>query len=110
VTIIHHGLPVAPSGLGAATDKTQSTQGQGTPLQTQGQPATDAPPPEVQITPAAQLLANVDQQLANTPEIDQGRVDAIRQALSNGSYQIDSGRVADGVLAAQRLDAQVGNK
>jgi negative regulator of flagellin synthesis FlgM len=64
----------------------------------------------VQITPAAQLLANVEQQLANTPEVDQGRVDAIRQALNNGTYQVDSSRVADGLLAAQRFDAQVATK
>ena len=33
-------------------------------------------------------------------------MDSIRQALSNGSYQIDSSRVADGLLAAQKFDAQ----
>lgn len=108
MTSIHHGLAVGPTGLGAgATDKTQSTQGQGAALQTPGQPGSEAPPPQVQITPAAQLLANVDQQLAHTPEVDQGRVDAIRQALSQGTYQLDSGRVANGVLAADRFAAQV---
>jgi negative regulator of flagellin synthesis FlgM len=107
VTIIHHGLDVNPSGLGsAATDKTQPAQGQGASLQTLTQAGLDNSQPEVQITPAAQLLANVEQQLANTPEVDQGRVDAIRQALSNGTYQIDSSRVADGLLAAQNFDAQ----
>jgi negative regulator of flagellin synthesis FlgM len=108
VTIIHHGLDVKPTGLGSgAADKAQSAPGQGASLQPQAQPGSDSPPQEVQITPTALLLANVEQQLAATPVVDQGRVDAIRQALNHGSYQVDSGRVADGVLAAQRFDARV---
>jgi negative regulator of flagellin synthesis FlgM len=108
VRILHHGPDVNPAALGtAATDKSQAAPGQPATAQAQAQPESDSPPQEVQITPAAQLLANVEQQLANTPQVDQGRVDSIRQALSNGTYQVDSGRVADGLLAAQRIDAQV---
>jgi len=111
VTIIHRGLDVNAAGLGTgAADKTQAGQGQGASAQAQAQPDGSAPAQEVQITPAALLLANVEQQLAKTPAVDQNRVDAIRQALSNGTYQVDSGRVADGVLAAQRFDAQVAAK
>lgn len=107
MTIIHNGLNPNPAGLGtAAADKTEAAQGQATAAQTQAQPGSDSPSQEVQITPTAQLLASLEQQLAATPEVDQGRVDAIRQALSNGSYQVDSGRVADGVLAAQKFTAQ----
>jgi negative regulator of flagellin synthesis FlgM len=107
VTIIHRGLDVSAAGLGTgAADKTQAGQGQGTSAQTQAQPDA-ANPQEVQITPAALLLANVEQQLAKTPAVDQNRVDSLRQALSNGTYQVDSGRVADGVLTAQRFDARV---
>jgi negative regulator of flagellin synthesis FlgM len=109
VTKIHHGLdPNGPTSLGAGSAaKTQSAQ---SPLaqalnQTQ-QGTTSSPASEVEITPTAQLLANVEQQLAGTPEINQSRVDSIRQALSSGSYQIDSSRVADGLLAAQKIDAQ----
>ena len=106
--ISHHGPDVNPAGVGTgATDKTQAAPGPAVAAQTQVQAESDSPPQEVQITPAAQLLANVEQQLANTPQVDQGRVDSIRQALSNGTYQVDSGRVADGLLAAQRIDAQV---
>jgi negative regulator of flagellin synthesis FlgM len=111
VTIIHHGLDVQPADLGSGTtDKTQFSQGQGAALQTQAQPGSGPRPHEVQITPTAQLLANAEQQLAATPEVDQGRVDAVRQALSNGSYQVDASRVADGLLAAQIFDARVAAK
>jgi negative regulator of flagellin synthesis FlgM len=108
VTIIHHSHGVtSPGGLGAAaTDKTQTAPNQAAPTRTQAEPGSGTQPGEVEITPTAQLLANVAQQLADTPAVDQSRVDSIRQALASGSYQIDSSRVADGLLAAQKIDAQ----
>jgi negative regulator of flagellin synthesis FlgM len=109
VTKIHHGLDLnGPASLASgSTEKAQSAQSPLTQALNQTQQgAASAPAGEVEITPAAQLLANVEQQLAGTPEVDQSRVDSIRQALSSGTYQIDSSRVADGVLAAQRFDAQ----
>ena len=61
---------------------------------------------EVAITSTAQQLASLEQQLAGTPEIDPGRVAAVSQALANGTYQINAGRIADGLLSAQKFDAQ----
>jgi negative regulator of flagellin synthesis FlgM len=99
VTTIHSGLDVnAP--------RTQAAPGQITQAQTQAQPGGAAPPAEVEITPTAQLLATLEQQIASTPDINQSRVDSIDQALSNGAYQVDSSHVADGLLAAQKFDAQ----
>jgi negative regulator of flagellin synthesis FlgM len=108
VTIIHHGQGIAtPAGLGsAATDKTQTAQNQASQAQPQMQPGSSTQAGEVEITPTAQLLANVAQQIAGTADIDQSRVDSVRQALGSGTYQIDSGRIADGLLAAQKIDAQ----
>ena len=108
MTTIHHGVAVNGSGAvgSGSTDKAQAAPGQIAPTQTQAQPGGAAPSPEVAITPTAQLLANLEQQIAGTPDINQSRVDSIRQALSNGSYQVDSRRVADGLLAAQKFDAQ----
>jgi negative regulator of flagellin synthesis FlgM len=108
VTIIHHNQGVTgPGGLGAAaTEKTYTAPNQAAQSQTQAEPGSSTQPAEVEITPTAQLLANVAQQIAGTPAIDQSRVDAIRQALASGAYQIDSSRVADGLLAAQKIDAQ----
>jgi negative regulator of flagellin synthesis FlgM len=107
VTIIRNGLDPNPAGLGTvAPDRTEAAPAQPAAAQAQPQSGSDSASQEVQITPAAQLLAAVEQQLATTPEVDQSRVDAIRQALGNGTYQVDSGRVADGVLAAQKFSAQ----
>jgi len=107
VTTIHRGQDVnGLAGLGAgATDRTQTAPTQSAPPQSPLQPA-PSQPGEVEITPTAQLLANLEQQISSVPDVNQSRVDAIRQALDNGSYQIDSGRVADGLLAAQKFDAQ----
>ena len=108
MTTIHHGQGVAgPAGLGTgAADKTQTAPNQASQSQTQIQPGSSSQPGEVEITPTAQLLATVAQQIADSPDIDQSRVDSIRQALDSGSYQIDAARVADGLLAAQKIDAQ----
>lgn len=77
MTIIHHGRDLSAAGLGTgAAAKSQGGQGQGAATQTQVQPDAAAPPQEVQITPAALLLANVELQLAKTPAVDQQRVDS----------------------------------
>ncbi|HEY1899823.1 MAG TPA: flagellar biosynthesis anti-sigma factor FlgM [Steroidobacteraceae bacterium] len=109
MTTIHHGLPPTLSGVGSGSaDKTQATQGQSAQAQTPELQGSDSPSSAVQITPAAQLMANLEQQIASTPEVDQSQVDSIRQALSNGSYQIIPARIADGLLAAQNFASQAG--
>jgi negative regulator of flagellin synthesis FlgM len=109
VTTIHHVPDVIDlTGLSSGSaGKTPAAPGQTLQVQTQSQPQSGSSSAgEVQITPAAQLLASVEQQIANIPDVNQSRVDSIHQALTSGSYQVDSGRVADGLLAAQRFDAQ----
>jgi negative regulator of flagellin synthesis FlgM len=107
VTTIHNGLE-ANLGIGSgATDKAQAAQGQAASTQQslpQSGSATQAG--EVQITPAAQLMADLEQQISSTPDMDQSRVDSISRALSNGSYQVSSSSIADGLLAAQKFDPQ----
>jgi negative regulator of flagellin synthesis FlgM len=108
VTRIHHGLDLnGPSGLGSgSTDKASVVPSQSTSTQLPAQPGVTPTTSEVEITPTAQLLASLEQQIASQPSVDQSRVDAIRQALGSGTYRIDSSRVADGLLAAHRFDAQ----
>ncbi len=108
MTTIHHvpdvidlvGLSSGSAGKTAAAPG-QTPQGQASP-----QTGLISPSPEVEITPTAQLLANVEQQISKIPDVDQSRVDSVRQALSAGTYQVESGRIADGLLAAQRFDVQ----
>jgi negative regulator of flagellin synthesis FlgM len=107
VTTIHTGLEPSLGLIPGSADKTQATQGKTADQTSQAQSSTTtSQASEVDITPAAQLMAGLEQQLASTPDIDQSRVDSISQALNNGSYQIDAGRIADGLLSAQKIDAQ----
>jgi negative regulator of flagellin synthesis FlgM len=107
VTTIHHGLEVGVAGLGSGpADKTQAAPGQAAQTQTPAQPGTAGQTDEVEITSTAQLLASLEQQIAAVPDVDQSRVDTIQQVLGNGTYQVDAPRVADGLLNAQKFDAQ----
>ncbi len=107
MTTIHNGLESSLGLIPGSADKTQATQSTSADQTSQqAQVSATSQPSEVDITPTAQALASLEQQLASTPDIDQSRVDSISKALSNGTYKIDAARIADGVLAAQNFDAQ----
>lgn len=55
---------------------------------------------EVSLSPLAAMLGKAEASLASTSEIDQQRVDEIRQAISSGQFKINPGRIADGLLAS----------
>ena len=108
MTTIHRGQDVnGLTGLGSGSaDKARAAHSHGAPPQGLAQPSPTSQSDAVEITPTAQLLAQLEQQLSGTPDVNQSRVSAISQALGNDSYQVDSGRIADGVLAAQKFNAQ----
>ncbi|TAJ55770.1 MAG: flagellar biosynthesis anti-sigma factor FlgM [Nevskiaceae bacterium] len=49
----------------------------------------------VRLTGDAVSLHQLDQTLAKVPVVDQGRVAAIKQALSEGRYALDPAAIAD---------------
>lgn len=109
MTTIHPGLDVNLGGVASGSaDQTKAVQGQSAQVQPQVQPGSGDQAGEVKITSTAQLMAALEKQISSTPDVNQGRVDAIRQALGNGSYQVSAGRIADGVLAAQKFHARAG--
>ena len=55
----------------------------------------------VSLTNAAAQISNLENTLAELPVVDTQRVDAIKQALADGSYQIDAERVADKLLSLE---------
>ena len=61
----------------------------------------DAARDDVQLTDTATNLKRIEASLAEMPEIDQSRVDEIRQRLQSDSYQIDHQQLAQKML---RLD------
>ncbi|MDR2877129.1 MAG: flagellar biosynthesis anti-sigma factor FlgM [Chromatiales bacterium] len=55
----------------------------------------------VQLTGTAALMQKIDAQIAAEPVVDLQRVEAIRQQIENGTYQIDPQRVAEKMIHAE---------
>ena len=83
-----------PSQQNARTERSESER-----ARTSGQTAD-----QLSLTSSAQLLKELSEAVAASPEVDQSRIDAIRQAIADGSYDIDAGRIADRLL---NLDDQL---
>lgn len=52
----------------------------------------------IEISSQAQLLSKLEAQIKNLPEIDQNRVDALRDQISQGTYEIDSSSLAQRII------------
>lgn len=55
--------------------------------------------PGVKLSSQAQQLQAIEERLRELPEVDNARVEQIRQAIADGSYKPDSGRIADKLIA-----------
>ena len=55
----------------------------------------------VEFSSAAKQLSSLQDELAAIDAVDMGKVDEIRQAISNGSYKIDAQKIADSLLALE---------
>lgn len=56
----------------------------------------------VELTSGAKLLERLEKTLASMPEIDAGRVEAVKTAIANGDYEIDAEKIADALLRTDR--------
>jgi flagellar biosynthesis anti-sigma factor FlgM len=61
----------------------------------------------VGITSTASLLARLQQVLAASSAVDQGRVDAISRALATGSYKVSGDNIAQGLINTERALGQL---
>lgn len=57
---------------------------------------------QVQLTDTAVNLKQIESRIAGLPDIDRARVDAVRQRVDSGAYQVNAGRLADRLLAFER--------
>jgi negative regulator of flagellin synthesis FlgM len=85
--------PIAPakgsSSNGVVTDKSQSEGAAATTAQTGD---------HVTLTDSARSLQKIEEAVAKTPVVNAGKVAAVKQAISGGTYQIDASRIAGKML------------
>ena len=61
-------------------------------------PQTTSDETRVDLTSNAVRLGRLDQALASAPDIDVDRVESIKSAIADGSYQVDTDRIAAALL------------
>jgi negative regulator of flagellin synthesis FlgM len=57
---------------------------------------------QVSLTSSARLLQKVEAALRETPSVDAVRVEALKQAIESGEYQVDAETLADRLLKLDR--------
>jgi negative regulator of flagellin synthesis FlgM len=90
--------PATPVGAGRATQLTRDP--------VSGGPAGDlaaGKAKDVQITGQASRLASLEQTLLEMPEVDEARVEAIREQIETGVYRVKPEAVADGIIQYENV-------
>lgn len=65
-------------------------------------PAPQQSSTSVSLGSTATQLNKMEASMANTPVVDAGKVAEIKQAISEGRFQVNSSVVADGLIASVR--------
>lgn len=73
----------------------------GTETSASGKPSVASSGDNVSLSREAQVLARLEQAVTKSPEVDEAKVAAIRQAIAEGRYQVDSERIAERMLARE---------
>jgi len=92
-----HGLP--PASLPPSGDRPRVKDGQQESGSSTARSENPAPTDTVSLTDVGMRLAEVGRVLESAPVVDVQRVNEVKQAVSEGRYQVDPARVADKLLA-----------
>lgn len=57
---------------------------------------------KVELSSLSSSLQKAEAAIANAPVVDRARVEEIRQAIAEGRFKIDAGRIADGLIDSVR--------
>jgi negative regulator of flagellin synthesis FlgM len=86
--------------------------GQGAPVENRGNSSTDAQPDaktnvggtadRVSLTGEARQLKELETQIAAQPVVDSQRVAAVRTAIDNGTFTVNSERIAEKMLSLEQ--------
>jgi len=80
---------------------TSRAPGSGGPRGTSPAPSS-GPSDTVNLTDAAGRMRELEAQLAQAPEVDSARVDALRRSIADGRYQIDDVHVTDKLIQLEQ--------
>lgn len=72
----------------------------GRPAAKNGQPVAPAAGEPIQLSAMSSQLSALGTQLSSGPEFDSAKVDAIKQAISDGQFSINAGAIADKLLTS----------
>lgn len=81
-------------GPQAADAKARPQAGKGPELATGGA--------KVELSSLSSSLQKAEAAIANSPVVDRSRVAEIRQAISEGRFEVNTGRIADGLIDSVR--------
>ncbi len=93
------------TGLNITQSKNRAVDGTQRGKVTESAQRTDAARDDVRLTDTATNLKRIESQIAEIPEVDQSRVDEIRQRLQSDTYEINHEQLAQKML---RLDQDLG--
>ena len=57
---------------------------------------------QIRLTDTATNLKQIEARVKDLPDVDRARVEALRQRIESGAYEINAGRLADRLLAFER--------
>lgn len=66
--------------------------------QAAGTNTASTPPADLSLTEAARNLLDIQAAMEKIDDVDTAKVDAIRQAIEEGSYEIDTANLADNLI------------
>ncbi|MEY4588452.1 MAG: hypothetical protein RL497_528 [Pseudomonadota bacterium] len=92
-------IPIKKGYSGAVThERTQSSGVSTSPSKQPSAAATD----NVSLSAKAQSLAKLESRVAQAPEVDRKKVDAIKQSIAEGRYKINPEQIAKAMLNAEQ--------
>jgi negative regulator of flagellin synthesis FlgM len=101
-------MPIEPTGMAATDLKTSSEGSQVTvartePTVSQQETGKSSTSETVSLTDTARQLRSLENRLSTLPAVDIQRVENVKQALADGSYEFDSERAAEKFLQLETL-------
>ena len=97
--------PINPLGRSVAgsvnsnTERTQSNKaGENTESSSTSRTNTGGTEDTVSLSQESQQVSGLQQQLKDSPAIDQAKVDSIKQEIANGNYPLDAEKIAANLI------------